>query len=372
MGETPYGVGYTVAGDHYLIYWYYPGVNQTTVQIGGSTPDGYLFVSPDPPAARAGMNVLLPPAATAIESVEWFIWGTNPTADWVGSPTSPFEFALYAPRPADTQAEPTWRSGDVAASDVSAGGEWVRFPVRIGLADLDRSTLEMFVEFRWLSETPASPLPGITSNLGSGTTWYAIPDGGVLDWQGAYYTDLMVRVNCAHTDVGLPISSPAALPDSFQLNFWETPDAEGLPIKIVKTTDSLHLWISSNEASGRYLTLSAWTDNVLSPKSEAIRLDVITSVSDEDDVLPTKPALSAYPNPFNSETTIISPSSGKIQLFDLLGRKVRELESSGSVGAGEFFYHWDGCDANGRPVASGVYFVRRFGASRVLKLILLK
>lgn len=72
-------------------------------------------------------------------------------------------------------------------------------------------------------------------------------------------------------------------------------------------------------------------------------------------------SLSAYPNPFNPESTIVFdlPNSGaaKVEIFDVRGRKVRTL-FSGILTAGSHTVQWEGSDDSGASVASGVYFVR--------------
>jgi flagellar hook assembly protein FlgD len=72
-------------------------------------------------------------------------------------------------------------------------------------------------------------------------------------------------------------------------------------------------------------------------------------------------SLEIYPNPFNSSTTIefALPASGKASLviYDIMGRKVRELVS-GQVSAGIRSTLWDGRDDSGRLVSSGVYIAR--------------
>ena len=65
-----------------------------------------------------------------------------------------------------------------------------------------------------------------------------------------------------------------------------------------------------------------------------------------------------FPNPFNPATTIsyALPKSGHIELtiYNLLGQKVRTLVNTYQP-AGQFQVQWDGRDAQGNPVASGVY-----------------
>jgi hypothetical protein len=71
--------------------------------------------------------------------------------------------------------------------------------------------------------------------------------------------------------------------------------------------------------------------------------------------------LAAAPNPFNPLTTLRFriPTAGSTQLgvFDLHGRLVKSLVRD-QLPAGEHTVSWNGRDALGRPVSSGVYFVR--------------
>ena len=66
------------------------------------------------------------------------------------------------------------------------------------------------------------------------------------------------------------------------------------------------------------------------------------------------------PNPFAAEpgASVASPSRSAVELtiHDVLGRRVRTL-LAGSV-EGVHAIRWDGRDEDGRPLASGVYFVR--------------
>ncbi len=84
-----------------------------------------------------------------------------------------------------------------------------------------------------------------------------------------------------------------------------------------------------------------------------------------------------YPNPFNPSTTVpftlARGASVRLQVFDPAGRFVRTLVD-GPVAAGAHHAVWNGTDAAGRPVASGVYFARleADGFSAVRKLVLLK
>jgi hypothetical protein len=84
-----------------------------------------------------------------------------------------------------------------------------------------------------------------------------------------------------------------------------------------------------------------------------------------------------YPNPFNPITTIgyTLHSSGHVELaiYDVLGRKIRILADE-IMSAGMHETIWDGRDASGRKVASGIYFYSietSGGKSAVKKMIFL-
>jgi hypothetical protein len=94
--------------------------------------------------------------------------------------------------------------------------------------------------------------------------------------------------------------------------------------------------------------------------------------------LPTDVSLlPAYPNPFNPSTTISFelPESAvvRLEVFDALGRRVTTL-AAGPTGPGRHEVVWNGRDASGRTVGSGVYFARLTAddAIRTGKMVLLK
>lgn len=94
--------------------------------------------------------------------------------------------------------------------------------------------------------------------------------------------------------------------------------------------------------------------------------------------LPTKFGLeSNYPNPFNPSTTI--PFSVKengsvsLKIYNVTGKLIKTLVN-GSMSAGKYRAEWDGFDASGAAVASGVYFVRLAskGQRDLLRITLIK
>ena len=79
------------------------------------------------------------------------------------------------------------------------------------------------------------------------------------------------------------------------------------------------------------------------------------------EMIPTEYAIhTAFPNPFNPETTIKydlqEQSQVQLIIFDLLGRKINTLKNK-TEEAGWYSIKWDGKDKNGHPFSSGMYII---------------
>ncbi len=105
---------------------------------------------------------------------------------------------------------------------------------------------------------------------------------------------------------------------------------------------------------------------------------VPTVLEEVTSALPSSFALEQnYPNPFNSDTVIrfALPERGEVQLgvYNLVGQLVVELVR-GVREAGSYRVDWDGRDAGGRGLASGVYLYRLRAGERVetRKLVLVR
>ena len=104
-----------------------------------------------------------------------------------------------------------------------------------------------------------------------------------------------------------------------------------------------------------------------------------TAIAAETTTTPTAFALGAnYPNPFNPATTIpvsVVAGAGEVDLtiYNVLGQPVRQVWS-GPLAAGEHRLAWDGRDAQGQPVAAGVYVVRlhQGDQTRIRKMVKLE
>ena len=93
-----------------------------------------------------------------------------------------------------------------------------------------------------------------------------------------------------------------------------------------------------------------------------VELPVATAPTVSPAAVPELAALAGnYPNPFNPTTTVgfVVPAAGpvRLSLHDARGRLVRVLVDQ-TFGAGSHEVRWDGRDAGGRMMASGVYLAR--------------
>jgi hypothetical protein len=144
-------------------------------------------------------------------------------------------------------------------------------------------------------------------------------------------------------------------------------------------TDADSDWIEfagpdASAPSRQDLPTFAWATDTLGPLLD-LGLDEITRAS-----APTSgPArlLPCVPNPFNPRTLVRWETVGAMRvtltLFDARGREVRRLLDA-RVGEGLHALEWNGDDAEGRNLASGVYFLRLDAADsrQVQRLVLIR
>ncbi|MFZ2323023.1 MAG: LamG-like jellyroll fold domain-containing protein [Ignavibacteriaceae bacterium] len=107
--------------------------------------------------------------------------------------------------------------------------------------------------------------------------------------------------------------------------------------------------------------------------------DYITDVKDEQEIIPPKDFGLAqnYPNPFNSQTNIEFKipinSKVKIEIFDVLGQKIRTLLNA-EKSPGTYTVNWNGKNDFNDSVNSGIYFFKLSSEkySDTKKMVLLK
>ncbi len=138
---------------------------------------------------------------------------------------------------------------------------------------------------------------------------------------------------------------------------WDAPQTITLKALRDADTDADTATITHEAANGGY-------DEVDAAELVVVMNDTgtVTSAEDAEDTLPTDFALEGnYPNPFNpfTEISYSLPQQAHVNLtvYDMAGREVHRLVNA-SQPAGRYQVRWNGTDAQGLPVRSGVYFYR--------------
>ncbi|MCA9732791.1 MAG: T9SS type A sorting domain-containing protein [Deferribacteres bacterium] len=108
------------------------------------------------------------------------------------------------------------------------------------------------------------------------------------------------------------------------------------------------------------------SDGTIAFNKLSVKDSVASAVAELEDevILPEKLTLSAYPNPFNPQTTLHitwpaeeGVTKAEIIIFDILGRKIRTYSIDRSFGTVNQQVVWDGRNTAGVNLASGVYLV---------------
>jgi len=130
----------------------------------------------------------------------------------------------------------------------------------------------------------------------------------------------------------------------------------------------------------------SWVNIYLADTNGSVRsagLSLLTGINEPPlpKTLPAVLTLSQnFPNPFNPSTIIafsipqsLSHSHAEVVVYNALGQIVKELFSD-NLPAGNYTVRWDGTDARGANVASGVYFCRITAGGMVAtrKMVLVK
>lgn len=170
----------------------------------------------------------------------------------------------------------------------------------------------------------------------------------------SWENDLLPTEYVFQLDDGSDFSSPIVHHSTGQTSY--TVDMEDLP-------DGTYYWRVRGAVS------AAW------PWSEIWSLNYVESSNNNNNN--NKPDVTAFPNPFNPSTVIRFelPKSGQVRLdiFNINGALITTLVD-GVREAGRHDVLWNGRDAKGLPVASGVYFYRLKASKMVVtkKLMLLR
>ena len=117
------------------------------------------------------------------------------------------------------------------------------------------------------------------------------------------------------------------------------------------------------------------TQELYSAGEEAARLANPTAVNDDSATVPTEYTVTNAPNPFNPSTkvrfTVVAEGAVSLAVYNLVGQQIRTLVSD-TRQAGEYEVIWDGQDAAGNRMASGLYFaVMRAGGRTIAARMML-
>lgn len=138
------------------------------------------------------------------------------------------------------------------------------------------------------------------------------------------------------------------------------PGEQALAFEGLDLPANLRLYLSDPEA-GTVREVRAGEVVTLAARPRTLELIATTSPAGVPVAAGREGLAFAYPNPFRGSTglafRLARAGDLRVELFDVNGRRVQSLERAGA-GPGEHVLVWDGRDAGGRPVPSGVYLAR--------------
>ena len=164
--------------------------------------------------------------------------------------------------------------------------------------------------------------------------------------------------------------------------YWIDPDGTERYIsylafgEIAINTSVGHIWLIKDQHGNDLAVFRAEekTGRVFIGKAQA---KLVAMTQDRLGLLDDPQLAQNAPNPFNSQTVLsyFLPAAGpaRVEVFALTGQRVAVL-CQGPQSAGSHRLHWNGLDAEGRPLASGIYLYRLATDFGVLtrKLMLLR
>lgn len=132
--------------------------------------------------------------------------------------------------------------------------------------------------------------------------------------------------------------------------------------------------IDSGTPDAGFLALPA-TDITGAPRIENSRIDIGTYEfgATTDDSFPNLPVnIESYPNPFSNTTTVkfaqILNEPGELIIYNAMGTEITKQ----LLIAGQSTYFWNGCNANGSKVSSGIYILQFNVAGKLNKAKIIK
>ncbi len=137
--------------------------------------------------------------------------------------------------------------------------------------------------------------------------------------------------------------------DGLMMKYWDDDNQQWIPVSATNVQTDANTVMFTSEDLSNYYVLAA-------PNS-------VTGIADSD--VPANPSdfvlQQNYPNPFNPVTNIRFElpvqANVKLAVYNLLGQRIALLLNENKP-AGAYTVQWDGKDAAGQPVSSGIYLIR--------------
>jgi uncharacterized repeat protein (TIGR02543 family) len=214
--------------------------------------------------------------------------------------------------------------------------------VREGSSDLNR--IRAYVQF---------DVSGITGNVLGAVLKMHVRPSGLPDGKGIKAGVYPVSTD-SWTETGLT---------------WNVAPVAGalLDSATVSTTGNEYSWdvgayVAAEVAGNKKVSVMVKDYAAMDRRIELMIMTDTPTDIEKDESMPTQFALHQnYPNPFNPRTTIkydlVSNADVSIQIFDILGRKIKDLLDQ-KQGPGSRSVAWDGRDDSRKPVESGIYLLR--------------
>jgi hypothetical protein len=205
------------------------------------------------------------------------------------------------------------------------------------------------------------------------------------DYDGTFKFFRNLKYSADTLNPPLNISSDFDLPTEHHLVYWDNP-AEGSTSPFVQF--NVYLTMNLNPELLGSTTENMWDmgqldygfDYFISVKAEYIAgesepAETWISLIANEDLVQSPVKLLNYPNPFNPETTISftleDPSESKLEIFNLKGQHIRSWKN---LKQGENRISWNGQDAKGNKLSSGLYVYKLSTKGKVYqnKMMMLK
>lgn len=230
---------------------------------------------------------------------------------------------------------------------------------------------------KFSNSLPTTPIPGFRREA---FTTFVVPAQSTTLLTQFVQIDSIKRFNKADTTVRVYGSFKLApgYPYAFSIfgQVVVTPSSKADSMEIDGNTFTATVPASKTDKLQAFINVKYRTGDEQSAKSLIVGVDEKANGSNE---LPKQFKLySNYPNPFNSGTRFAFDlpvrSEIVLDIYDMMGRKIRTLMAGKVFASGRHEIEWDGRTDEGAPVGSGVYFIRLKAGNeqRVQKILLLQ